>query len=125
MEWSQERSEHAQAVEAWNTLLLLIDAHQLAASGSHGEAVDMLLRGRFMGQHPNPVTYAGFLSSWRFRCFLPVVGTFDNATDESIEVEQAARVFCPSVWLYAYTYICMCMCMCMRVCVCVRARACV
>ena len=103
MEWSQERSEHAEAVEAWNTLLLLIDAHQLAASGSHGEAVDMLLRGRFMGQHPNPVTYAGFLSSWRFRCFLPVVGAFDNATDESIEVEQAARVLCPSVCSHMHT----------------------
>jgi hypothetical protein len=72
-EWVQTRRENDVEVEAWNTLLLLLDAHQLAAQSNFGEAVDLLLGGRQMGQNSNPVTYAGFLSSWRFRTFLPVL----------------------------------------------------
>jgi len=59
-------------IEAWNTLMLLLEAHQLAERENFGEAVELLIGGRQMGQHSNPITYAGFLSSWRVRNFLPV-----------------------------------------------------
>ena len=91
-EWVQLRRENLVEVEAWNTMMLLLDAHQLYAQDNFGEAVDLLLSGRQMGQHSAPVTYAAFASSWRFHTFLPVLATFDKSQNESSQIEQAARV---------------------------------
>jgi hypothetical protein len=71
--WVEARRENHVEVEAWNTLVLLLEAHQLAERENFGEAVDLLISGRQMGQHANPIVFAGFLSSWRSRNFLPVL----------------------------------------------------
>ena len=80
-------------VEAWNTLLLLLEAHQLFASQDLASAAKLLFAGR-LPPHTHastldkPHSYASFLSSWRFHTFLPVSSERECARARERERER-------------------------------------
>jgi hypothetical protein len=81
-------AEEEVQVEAWNTLLLLLEAHQLFASQDWASAAKLLFAGR-LPPHTHastldkPHSYASFLSSWRFHTFLPVSSERERASERA------------------------------------------